>query len=92
MRYDTLQNVIKSVFRNFKSIVLTFGLAVTLIYLYSILGYVFFPNDFMMPTNPLVHEGMLDYSQKACLDRKHSAIQLSLPSRMCVYIYVIVDV
>jgi len=69
MRYDTLQNVIKSVFRNFKSIVLTFGLAVILIYLYSILGYVFFPNDFMMPTNPLVHEGMLDYAQKACLDR-----------------------
>ena len=69
-RYDTLQNVIQSVTRNLKSIVLTFVLALILIYLYSIIGYVLFPNDFMMPTNPMVHEGMLDFAQKSCLDRK----------------------
>jgi len=52
--------------------VLTFVLALILIYLYSIIGYILFPNDFMMPTNPMVHEGMLDVAQKACLERKYN--------------------
>lgn len=52
-RYDTLLNVLKSVTRNYKSILLTAILALVLIYLYSIMGYLFFPQDFLMPTNPL---------------------------------------
>ena len=52
-RYDTLLNVLKSVTQNLKSILLTAVLAVILIYLYSILGYLFFRQDFYMPTNPI---------------------------------------
>lgn len=52
VRYDTLRNVINSVTRNLKSILLTAILALILIFLYSIFGYIFFPNDFLMPTNP----------------------------------------
>ena len=52
VRYDTLRNVINSGTRNLKSIVLTAVLAVILIFLYSIFGYVFFPDDFLLPTNP----------------------------------------
>ena len=52
VRYETLRNVINSGTRNLKSILLTAVLAVILIFLYSIIGYVFFPDDFLMPTNP----------------------------------------
>ena len=52
VRYDTLRNVINSVTRNLKSIVLTAILALILIFLYSIFGYVFFPDDFLLPTHP----------------------------------------
>ena len=51
-RYDTLRNVINSVTRNLKSILLTAILALILIFLYSIFGYIFFPGDFLLPTNP----------------------------------------
>ena len=53
VRYDTLQNVISSVTRNLTSILLTLILALIFIYDYSILGYIFFPEDFMMTTNPM---------------------------------------
>ena len=50
-RFETLQNVF-SVTNNIQSILLT---AVLAIILYSILGYIFFSNNFMIPTNPMEH-------------------------------------
>lgn len=52
-REETLLNVIKSVTRNGRSIILTAVLAVILIYLFSIIGYVFFRDDFMMEVEHL---------------------------------------
>ncbi|XP_029648662.1 inositol 1,4,5-trisphosphate receptor type 1 isoform X5 [Octopus sinensis] len=52
-REETLLNVIKSVTRNGRSIILTTVLAVILIYLFSIIGYVFFRDDFMMEVEHL---------------------------------------
>ncbi len=52
-RYDTLMNVINSVLRNYQSILLTTILAIIIIYLYSIIGYLFFADDFRLVTNPL---------------------------------------
>ena len=58
VRYDTLRNVISSVTRNITSILLTFILALIFIYDYSILGYLFFPEDFMIATNPMGLDSM----------------------------------
>ncbi|XP_064398624.1 inositol 1,4,5-trisphosphate receptor type 2-like isoform X2 [Halichondria panicea] len=52
-RYDTLMNVINSVLRNYQSILLTTILAIIIIYLYAIIGYLFFADDFRLVTNPL---------------------------------------
>ena len=51
-REETLLNVIKSVTRNGRSIILTAVLAVILIYLFSIIGYMFFKDDFIMEVDP----------------------------------------
>ncbi|XP_022242149.1 inositol 1,4,5-trisphosphate receptor-like isoform X2 [Limulus polyphemus] len=45
---ETLLNVIKSVTRNGRSIILTAVLALILVYLFSIIGYIFFRDDFLM--------------------------------------------
>lgn len=47
-REETLLNVIKSVTRNGRSIILTAVLALILVYIFSVVGYVFFNNDFLM--------------------------------------------
>ncbi|BFZ08220.1 hypothetical protein BsWGS_11262 [Bradybaena similaris] len=47
-REETLLNVIKSVTRNGRSILLTTVLAVILIYLFSIIGFISFQDDFLM--------------------------------------------
>ena len=52
-REETLINVINSVTKNGRSIVLTAVLAVILIYLFSILGYIFFQEDFLMEIDPI---------------------------------------
>ena len=45
---DTLRNVIKSVTRNGRSIILTAILALIIVYLFSIIGYLCFRDDFQM--------------------------------------------
>ena len=45
---ETLRNVIRSVTRNGRSIILTAILALILVYLFSIIGYLFFRDDFLM--------------------------------------------
>uniref|UniRef100_A0A8C7FLB2 Inositol 1,4,5-trisphosphate receptor n=1 Tax=Oncorhynchus kisutch TaxID=8019 RepID=A0A8C7FLB2_ONCKI len=47
-REETLLNVIKSVTRNGRSILLTAVLALILVYLFSIVGYIFFQDDFLL--------------------------------------------
>lgn len=46
-REETLLNVIKSVTRNGRSIILTAVLALILVYMFSIIGYMFFKDDFL---------------------------------------------
>ena len=51
-REDTLLNVIKSVTRNGRSIILTAVLALILVYMFSIIGYLFLKDDFLIETDP----------------------------------------
>ena len=46
-REETLLNVIRSVTRNGRSIILTAVLALILVYMFSIIGYMFFKDDFL---------------------------------------------
>ncbi|XP_069046498.1 inositol 1,4,5-trisphosphate-gated calcium channel ITPR3 isoform X1 [Lepisosteus oculatus] len=52
-REETLFNVIKSVTRNGRSILLTALLALILVYLFSIVGFLFLKNDFIMEVDHL---------------------------------------
>ncbi|XP_042563423.1 inositol 1,4,5-trisphosphate receptor type 2 isoform X3 [Clupea harengus] len=52
-REETLLNVIKSVTRNGRSIILTAVLALILVYLFSIVGFLFLKDDFSMPVDRL---------------------------------------
>lgn len=60
-REETLLNVIKSVTRNGRSIVLTAVLALILVYLFSIVGYIFFKDDFILAVDRIPNKtlGML---------------------------------
>ncbi|XP_056279702.1 inositol 1,4,5-trisphosphate receptor type 3 isoform X2 [Pseudoliparis swirei] len=53
-REETLFNVIKSVTRNGRSILLTALLALILVYLFSIVGFLCLKHDFIMEVDPLV--------------------------------------
>lgn len=52
-REETLLNVIKSVTRNGRSIILTAVLALILVYLFSIVGFLFLKDDFTMEVDRL---------------------------------------
>ncbi|XP_023604558.1 inositol 1,4,5-trisphosphate receptor type 1-like, partial [Myotis lucifugus] len=58
-REETLLNVIKSVTRNGRSIILTAVLALILVYLFSIVGYLFFKADFLLEVDPLPNDTAL---------------------------------
>ncbi|XP_049327889.1 inositol 1,4,5-trisphosphate receptor type 1 isoform X4 [Astyanax mexicanus] len=60
-REETLLNVIKSVTRNGRSIVLTAVLALILVYLFSIVGYIFFKDDFILAVDRIPNK-TLDHS------------------------------
>ncbi|KAM7433039.1 Inositol 1 [Porites harrisoni] len=51
-REDTLWNVIQSVTRNGRSIILTAVLALILVYMFSIIGFLFLKDDFLVETEP----------------------------------------
>lgn len=51
-REDTLWNVIQCVIRNAKSVILTALLAVIIIYLFAICGYIFLKDDFVLGVSP----------------------------------------
>eukprot|EP00062_Callorhinchus_milii_P017673 gi/632970344/ref/XP_007901598.1/ PREDICTED: inositol 1,4,5-trisphosphate receptor type 1 [Callorhinchus milii] len=52
-REETLLNVIKSVTRNGRSIILTAVLALILVYLFSIVGFLFFKDDFILAVDKI---------------------------------------
>lgn len=51
-REETLINVIRSVTRNGRSIILTALLALILVYLFSIVGFLFLKDDFIVEAEP----------------------------------------
>lgn len=61
-REETLLNVIRSVTRNGRSIIFTAVLALILVYLFSIIGYVFFKDDFLVP----VDDELIDSNEFTC--------------------------
>ncbi|XP_070611174.1 inositol 1,4,5-trisphosphate-gated calcium channel ITPR2 isoform X2 [Erythrolamprus reginae] len=58
-REETLLNVIKSVTRNGRSIILTAVLALILVYLFSIVGFLFLKDDFIMDVERLKNKTSL---------------------------------
>ncbi|KAG5830491.1 hypothetical protein ANANG_G00311190 [Anguilla anguilla] len=69
-REETLLNVIKSVTRNGRSIILTAVLALILVYLFSIVGFLFLKDDFRMEVDRLHFPGGLNppCSKEFCED------------------------
>lgn len=68
-REETLFNVIKSVTRNGRSILLTALLALILVYLFSIVGFLFLKDDFILEVDPLPN-----IKSKGLLPPPHPAI------------------
>jgi len=60
-------NVIRSVTKNGRSILLTAVLGVILIYLFSIVGFIFFRDDFMIEVDALNAVGINKGLQLFCL-------------------------
>lgn len=58
IREETLLNVIKSVTRNGRSIILTAVLAIFLVYFFSIIGFLFLKDDFRMEVDRLSSSGL----------------------------------
>ena len=79
-REETLINVIRSVTRNGRSILLTAVLALILVYMFSIIGYIFFKDDFLVEVDSdlvtieagscssslVANEGDNDGKERAC--------------------------
>lgn len=55
-REETLLNVIKSVTRNGRSIILTAVLALILVYMFSLIGFMFFKDDFLVTVDEEICE------------------------------------
>ncbi|VDK64075.1 unnamed protein product, partial [Onchocerca ochengi] len=71
---ETLRNVIRSVTRNWRSIIMTGLLAVILVYLFSIIGYLYFQKDFQLVVDEL------DDSEK------DNVVAENLPSMECIHL------
>lgn len=65
-REDTLWNVIQSVTRNGRSIILTAILALILVYMFSIIGFLFLKDDFLIETDPSPKLLAASSSQGSC--------------------------
>ncbi|XP_032666695.1 inositol 1,4,5-trisphosphate receptor isoform X8 [Odontomachus brunneus] len=63
-REETLLNVIKSVTRNGRSIILTAVLALILVYMFSLIGFMFFKDDFLVN----VDEEIISYIEQKSVD------------------------
>uniref|UniRef100_A0A4W5QAL0 Inositol 1,4,5-trisphosphate receptor n=1 Tax=Hucho hucho TaxID=62062 RepID=A0A4W5QAL0_9TELE len=69
-REETLLNVIKSVTRNGRSILLTAVLALILVYLFSIVGYIFFQDDFLLNIDRIPNKTLGKVKEQALLSLK----------------------
>uniref|UniRef100_A0A670IY81 Inositol 1,4,5-trisphosphate receptor n=1 Tax=Podarcis muralis TaxID=64176 RepID=A0A670IY81_PODMU len=67
-REETLLNVIKSVTRNGRSIILTAVLALILVYLFSIVGFLFLKDDFIMEVERTPITGIAPTSKTSMMD------------------------
>uniref|UniRef100_A0A9J8C2C3 Inositol 1,4,5-trisphosphate receptor n=1 Tax=Cyprinus carpio carpio TaxID=630221 RepID=A0A9J8C2C3_CYPCA len=65
-REETLLNVIKSVTRNGRSIVLTAVLALILVYLFSIVGYIIFKDDFILTVDRISNKTLAGSFEGSC--------------------------
>lgn len=70
IREETLLNVIKSVTRNGRSIILTAILALFLVYFFSIIGFLFLKDDFRMEVDRLPVPGRNFYIFKSTINSK----------------------
>ncbi|XP_056137973.1 inositol 1,4,5-trisphosphate receptor type 2 [Lampris incognitus] len=66
IREETLLNVIKSVTRNGRSIILTAVLAIFLVYFFSIIGFLFLKDDFRMEVDRLQVPDEDDGTERVC--------------------------
>ncbi|KAK2589036.1 hypothetical protein KPH14_001879 [Odynerus spinipes] len=65
-REETLLNVIRSVTRNGRSIILTAVLALILVYMFSIIGFMFFKDDFLVSVDEEVITALEDEATNTC--------------------------
>ncbi|KAI4502615.1 hypothetical protein M0802_002527 [Mischocyttarus mexicanus] len=65
-REETLLNVIRSVTRNGRSIILTAVLALILVYMFSIIGFMFFKDDFLVSVDEEIVPTLDDKSTDTC--------------------------
>ncbi|KAK2174947.1 hypothetical protein NP493_759g01031 [Ridgeia piscesae] len=83
-REETLLNVIRSVTKNGRSILLTAVLAVILIYLFSIVGFIFFKDDFLVEVDslsPVVHKEVVQAAAATVMGTSTSG--MVAPSGTC---------
>uniref|UniRef100_A0A673C154 Inositol 1,4,5-trisphosphate receptor n=1 Tax=Sphaeramia orbicularis TaxID=375764 RepID=A0A673C154_9TELE len=87
-REETLLNVIKSVTRNGRSIVLTAVLALILVYLFSIVGYIFFKDDFILAVDRIPNKtlGMMKprSNEWPCLTQTLKTHRIRRPSAVVI--------
>ncbi|XP_031782791.1 inositol 1,4,5-trisphosphate receptor isoform X4 [Nasonia vitripennis] len=65
-REETLLNVIRSVTRNGRSIILTAVLALILVYMFSIIGYMFFKDDFLVSVDEEIISSAAEEMMGSC--------------------------
>jgi len=82
LQEETLLNVVRSVTRNWRSILITAILALVLVYFFSIVGFIFFKEDFLIETEPVAvvtepllnqscsADGLCDFNVTAVVDSK----------------------
>lgn len=63
-REETLLNVIRSVTRNGRSIIFTAVLALILVYLFSIIGFIFFKDDFLVDVDDDIVPPVIDVVER----------------------------
>uniref|UniRef100_A0A9J7ZFW0 Inositol 1,4,5-trisphosphate receptor n=1 Tax=Cyprinus carpio carpio TaxID=630221 RepID=A0A9J7ZFW0_CYPCA len=84
-REETLLNVIKSVTRNGRSIVLTAVLALILVYLFSIVGYIIFKDDFILTVDRISNKTLvrIDVLFPAAVGVQSTAVVIEDKERTC---------
>ena len=68
LQEETLLNVVRSVTRNWRSIIITAILALVLVYFFSIVGFLFFKEDFLIETEPVaIVAGKIVIKKNLCI-------------------------